>query len=115
MSDHEQLARLRQRISQLFSEGELRQLCFDLGLGYDDLDGRGKSENVMELVARMDREGRLPDLIGRLRKLRPKEDWSFLGLQAPAGRAGGSLYNLPFGRNPNFTGREDFLDALQSS
>src|SRR6185436_19467860 len=38
----ESLAELRQTISRLFSEQDLRTLCFDVGIDYDDIGGETK-------------------------------------------------------------------------
>ena len=62
MPQTNQLSQLRQQISQHFDEEELRELAFDLGLDYDDLGSRGKRAKARELVAQMERQGRLSDL-----------------------------------------------------
>ena len=61
-AERERLAELRQTLSQRFSEDELRDLVFDLGLDYDNLPGDGKAGKARELVAYCDRH----DLIGKL-------------------------------------------------
>ena len=100
MPERAQLTQLRQQIAQLFNEEELKTLCFDLGLDYDDLGG--KTANARELVAYCERHHRIQELIAVVKKARPEIRWKSL-LPPP---------NLPFGRNPNFTGRVDLLDQL---
>ncbi|MEJ2749021.1 MAG: hypothetical protein P8183_14120, partial [Anaerolineae bacterium] len=39
---------LRQVLKQYYSEGEIRTMCFDLGIEYESVPGRGKSERVDE-------------------------------------------------------------------
>ena len=63
MADIELLTQLRQLLSKRFSDGELRTLCFDLGVAYEDLPGSGKADKARELVDYMDRHERLADLV----------------------------------------------------
>jgi hypothetical protein len=62
-------------IFRLFDDDELRSLCDDLEIDYDDVPGRAKSAKVRELVRYCERRGRLTKLIGRCRELRPHVDW----------------------------------------
>lgn len=71
----EQLARLRQNIGDLFDENELRDLCFDLGVKYDDLPAQGTRGKARELVALCERKGQIPKLVKRCRELRPNVEW----------------------------------------
>ena len=57
-------------IIQHFSMGEVRDLCFQLGLDSDDLDGSTRSEKARELVEYLRRRGRLADLHVLLKRLR---------------------------------------------
>ena len=63
MADIELLTQLRQLLVKRFSDGELRTLCFDLGVEYEDLPGAGKTDKARELVDYMDRYDRLADLV----------------------------------------------------
>lgn len=63
--------RLAKFISAYFSEPELRDLCFELNVDYEDLPLGGKSEKARELVTYMDRRKRLPELTALVRQLRP--------------------------------------------
>ena len=65
------LPRLRDQIRALFSDSELRDLCLDLDIDYEDLRGTAKGDKVRELVLLMERLGRLPDLLSRVVTLRP--------------------------------------------
>ena len=42
-------SQLRQTLSSRFNESELRTLCFDLKVDYDDLPGKAKSDKAREL------------------------------------------------------------------
>lgn len=65
------LPRLLQQVRALFSDGELRDLCFDLGVDYENLSGATKSDKARELILYMERQARLPDLVTRVVELRP--------------------------------------------
>jgi hypothetical protein len=65
------LPRLRDQIRALFSDSELRDLCLDLGIDYEELPGAAKSDKVRELVQYMERRDRLDDLMRRVIDLRP--------------------------------------------
>ena len=67
----EQLKTLRDCIVQHFDEGELKTMCFDLGVNYDDLDGEGISDKTTELVLFMNRNGRSAELTNYCRTHRP--------------------------------------------
>lgn len=66
-----ELVKLRRSISILFNESELRDLCFDLGLDYDDLPGTGKKDKARELVGYYHRHGRIGELVQACLRRRP--------------------------------------------
>lgn len=72
---------LRTALSKLFSTGELRTLCFDLGIDYEDLEGAGKSGKALALVQYGQRHGRYDELVYRVQQLRPRSN---LGTAVPA-------------------------------
>jgi tetratricopeptide (TPR) repeat protein len=118
------LARLREVLATRFNEEELRTLCFDLDIYYDDLPAMGKTGKSRELVKFVERRGRVPELVTTLTRLRP----DISGLEAlfstatervpdqpdtipePASLPSGS--RMPIRRDPLFVGREDDLRAL---
>ena len=65
------LPQLRDILATYFSDGELRDLCFDLGIDYESLPGEGKASKARELVAYCQRRDRLTDLETACRRLRP--------------------------------------------
>lgn len=69
------LTQLRQILTDRFGAGELRTLCFDLGIDYDDLPGDGKTDKARELVSYLDNRGRISELIEMGRQLRPNVTW----------------------------------------
>jgi hypothetical protein len=57
-------AQIRRELTDRVDEEELRTLCFDWGIDYDSLPGKGKAAKVRELVSREQRR----DGVGRLRQ-----------------------------------------------
>jgi hypothetical protein len=74
-SERTYLTELRQTLAAHFDEGELRTLCFDLGIDYDDLPGAGRANKARELVAYLDRRGRISELVRICERLRPRVSW----------------------------------------
>ena len=66
---------LRQLLTMHFDEGELRTLCFELGIEYDDLAGGNRADKTRELVKYLERRGRLSGLIETGKGLRPEISW----------------------------------------
>jgi hypothetical protein len=64
--------KLRQILVTHFNVSELRTLCFDLGINYDDLDGQGIGDKARELVAYFERREDTVRLEQECRKQRPK-------------------------------------------
>ncbi len=75
---HESLAQLREILATRFDEGELRTLCFDLGIDYADLPGEGKANKARELVAYLGRRGRFSELAAIGRRFRLDVSWDSL-------------------------------------
>jgi AAA+ ATPase superfamily predicted ATPase len=69
------LVRLRQILNVSFGEGELNTLCFDLGVDYESLPGKGKAGKARELVTYLERRGRIPDLVKIGTQQRPNACW----------------------------------------
>jgi hypothetical protein len=65
------LARIYTSLERHFNDDELRALCFDLGVPYDDLPGRTRPGKITALIEHLDRRGRLPDLIHHVAYHRP--------------------------------------------
>lgn len=64
------LPRLAKIIETYFSGDEINRLCFELDVDYEDFPQK-KRAKVMELVQFMKRQGRLDDLVIKVRQLRP--------------------------------------------
>ena len=66
---------LHRKIGQYFSADELRALCLDLGVDYDDLEGGTRQAKATALVGYCNRRNMRADLIARCAELRPHVDW----------------------------------------
>lgn len=71
----EHLITLRRNLVTCFGEGDLRTLCFDMGIDYDDLPALGKANKARELVIYLERCGRIPELVDTCSTLRPNVPW----------------------------------------
>ncbi len=66
---------LRQKLMKGFDDNDLKNLCVDLGIDYDSLPAHGKDAKARELVTKLERLGRLPDLTTLCKQLRPDISW----------------------------------------
>jgi hypothetical protein len=66
-----QLVTLRRILVRQFDTNELHTLCFDMNIDLESLPGDGKSAKVRELLAFLERRGRIAELVGTIRELRP--------------------------------------------
>ncbi len=62
---------LRQILNEKFNEEELKTLCFDLNIVYEDLGGSGRAANARELIAFVQRNGRIDELWEYVKGKRP--------------------------------------------
>ena len=67
-------AEFREKLVRYFSSSELRTLCFDMNIQYDDFRP-GRSQMAEDLVEYCERNGRTPELLNHCRKLRPHVNW----------------------------------------
>jgi hypothetical protein len=86
-----------------YDEGELRTLCFHLGVDYDDLPASGKAGKARELIALFERHDRISELLKAGRELRPDIPWDELKDRTPQA--------LP---RIEFVNRERELNMLQA-
>ena len=61
---------LRNMLVSYFNLSELQDLCFDLGIYYENLPGQTISDKARELIAFMNRRGELPKLVTAVKSLR---------------------------------------------
>lgn len=72
-----------------FNLEEVRTLCFELGIGYEDLGGEGLRGKLRELILHADRRNLLDELLDALRRERPAVAWpAAVDLSPPATEPG---------------------------
>ncbi|NTU80327.1 MAG: hypothetical protein HGA45_13285 [Chloroflexales bacterium] len=81
------VAALRQRLIEYFSDSELHDISFDLGIDYESLPGQGKRERARELVAYTMRRARIAELLEECHRLRPHVDWDDFNRLIPSVQA----------------------------
>jgi len=69
---------LRQQLTQTFSESEIKQLCFDLGVDFDELGQGIKTDKVINLIGLMQQDGRLVELLSAVATARSHLPWPAL-------------------------------------
>jgi WD40 repeat protein len=75
MAQTARLAQLLENLVNYFDLEELRTLCFNLDVNYDNLGGEGIEAKARELLGLLDRSGRIPEFIETCAKLRPNIAW----------------------------------------
>ena len=61
---------LRDVLTQYYSDSELHSMCFDLGIDYESLGGRGKADQALRLVAFAQRNNLINDIANYIRRTR---------------------------------------------
>jgi len=67
-------AKLRKAITDHFTIDELKTLCFDLHIEYENLDGETRQAKVRELVSYCERTGLMASLLDAVQAMRPNLD-----------------------------------------
>ncbi len=70
-----QAAYLRRGLLECFDVGELKTLCADLGVDYQDLAGESRTDKARELIAYLERRGQVGELIEYCSVERPPFAW----------------------------------------
>ncbi|MCB9006407.1 MAG: SUMF1/EgtB/PvdO family nonheme iron enzyme [Ardenticatenaceae bacterium] len=73
--NRQKLTQLRKLLIQHFSLDELRVLCFDLGLEYEELPGDTRTTKMHGLIEYLQRRGELPRLLNEAVDHRPNVAW----------------------------------------
>lgn len=68
-------AALRRQIQQCFNLTEIRVLCSELEIDFEELQGEGIGKKAIELVLYMERHKRTDELLQYLQKERPNTKW----------------------------------------
>ncbi|MFN2123821.1 MAG: hypothetical protein ACK2U0_13160 [Candidatus Promineifilaceae bacterium] len=75
VGDQTNLTRLQQNISRAFIIEELKQVCYGLGVDYENIERVSKGSTIIELIGYFDRRDRIDELVAALEKERPKKKW----------------------------------------
>lgn len=65
------IIQLRDVLSQYYNVSDLGNMCFDMGIDYDDLGGRTKSDKIRSLISHMSNRNRLGELAAYVQETRP--------------------------------------------
>lgn len=68
-------SQFRRLIINSYSNQEIMDICFDLGIDYELLNGDGKLDKVRNLIILVHRQDRLPELISILKRTRTNIKW----------------------------------------
>lgn len=83
MAQDQTLIEIRQSLIDLFTESELKSLCFELSIDYEELPGNQKNDKARELVLYCKRHALVSPLIRVILRLRPNVTWSLNLLEIP--------------------------------
>jgi hypothetical protein len=70
-----ELTDLREKLNRYFSLGELKTICFDLGIDHESLETSNKPALVESLIIHLGRTGRMQELLDIVRQQRSKVTW----------------------------------------
>lgn len=70
------LVYLQKKLVEHFDLSELKTLCFDLSINYEEIAGETLTDKTRELVKFVYRSGRIGDIIELCQELRPKVAWN---------------------------------------
>ncbi len=72
------MSQLRQLLTTHFNRDELKTLCHDLGVNFDELPEGSITGQARELIHLLRRQDKLAELLELVQKLRPKVGWPLL-------------------------------------
>ena len=70
--------KLYKQLDAYFGEEDIKSLCFELEIDYDNLPALGKSNKIRELIILVARNNSVDQLIGVCQTSRPKINWDQL-------------------------------------
>ncbi len=69
------LVQLQSQMAQAFNVEELKDLCFQLGVAYENIPGEGRDNKVRELIQYLERRGQINALLTLCEQERPNLNW----------------------------------------
>lgn len=76
-------SQLRDLMAEHFALDELRSLCMDLGIAYDNMSGDTKREKIISLIEYLQHHRRLDALLLWLQEQRAEVDWAVVYHEGP--------------------------------
>ena len=58
-----------------FALDDLEDICFELGIDWEEIKGENKSGKARDLILTMQRQGRLQELLAKAQAKRPRYEW----------------------------------------
>lgn len=110
------LNRLAELLHTHFDLEELKSLCFNLNERYDDLRGETLRVKTEELVAKLQRQDRLSELVKRVKVIRPKAPWDDVYFQKQKGSIIANMFGVeeePYSKDL-FVNRKENLNRISS-
>ena len=101
------LRQLRLLLEERLNDGELRALCFDLEVPYENLSGDNKATKLLALISHLNNRSRLDDLLHLLQQDRPDLRERLLDIvePSPSGPAEEAGNKRPFDNDDSEYGR----------
>lgn len=105
---------LRNQIDKYCDLSELKGICFDLDIDFDNLPGETKKDKIQSLIVYLDNRSRLAYLVAHLQNLRPDVNWRELNTESVQDIPCPYLGLFAFQENDalNFFGRETYVEKL---
>lgn len=69
------LVELHQKLTTYFDNTEIRFLCFEMAIDYDEVIGESKTETIRRLILHIDRRQRIAEFIAICKQSRPTVEW----------------------------------------
>lgn len=91
--------KLHNQLVAYFNQEELKTLCFNLGMYYDDLPGEGRASKARELIKYHERHDSIAELINEATKQRPNIPWADLIQKSPPEEISKDKREEPEGEN----------------
>ncbi|MCB8979737.1 MAG: hypothetical protein H6657_20190 [Ardenticatenaceae bacterium] len=111
---------LRDKMNNHLSSNDLRSLCFDLNVDYENLSGDTKKQRIESLIKLSERSDLFNSLIQHCKKKFPKLDWELHDKQkSNSSNIFSPFHNLPHLNYAKFIGRKEefkwICDRLSSN
>ena len=102
---------LRQVLQERFSETNLRDMCYDLGIDYDALPGENKADRARELIVFCEQRQMLPELLRLGRESRSDIQWSEIGETSTQPASPAPASPIPSGGRQINTGGGTYIEG----